>query len=87
METESYSRAVRVDGELILLHCWACGTAHCVNLELCAPEQLPYMVCSSDRCKMSMFLINELEIENDTLKQRTKAEISTLLGSYSRFWK
>ena len=64
METEFYSRAVRVEGEVVVLHCWACGTAHCVNLELCAPEQLQYMVCGNDHCKMSMFLVNELEIED-----------------------
>lgn len=87
MKTESYSRAVRVQGEVVVLHCWACGTAHCVNLELCVPEQLAHMVCSNDRCKMSMFLVNELEGENDTLKQRTKTELSTRLAVYSRFWK
>ena len=87
METESYSRAVRVDGEVVVLHCWACGTAHCVNLELCAPEQLPQMVCSNDPCKMSMFLVNELEIEIDTLKERTRTELITRLAVYSRFWK
>jgi uncharacterized Zn finger protein len=87
METEGYSRAVRVDGEVVVLHCWACGTAHCVNLELCAPEQIPHMVCSSDRCKMSMFLVNELDIEDDTLKERTRTELITRLAVYSRFWK
>jgi hypothetical protein len=87
METESYPRAVRVEGEVVVLHCWACGTAHCVNFELCAPERLPYMACSNDRCKMSMFLINELEIHNDTLKEKTKSELGALLGAYSRFWK
>lgn len=84
METEPYSRAVRVDGEVVVLHCWACGTAHCVNLELCAPEQLPHMLCSNDRCKMSMFLVNELET---ALDQRTKTDLSAWLPVYSRFWK
>jgi uncharacterized Zn finger protein len=70
MDTESYSRAVRVEGEVVVLRCWACGTAHCVDLELCAPEQLPHVVCSSARCKTSLFLVNELEVENDTLKQK-----------------
>lgn len=84
METEPYSRAVRVDGEVVVLHCWACGTAHCVNLEVRAPEQLPHMLCSNDRCKMSMFLVNELET---ALDQRTKTDLSTWLPVYSRFWK
>ena len=87
METESYSRAVRVNGEVVVLHCWACRTAHCVNLELFAPEQLPHMVCSNQRCRMSMFLVNELEIESDAPQQRTNTELSTRLASYSRFWK
>jgi hypothetical protein len=86
VETDSYLRAVRVDGEIIVLHCWACGTAHCVNLELCAPEELPHMVCSNHCCKMSMFLVNELENENDTLKQRTKTELITRLAVCARFW-
>jgi uncharacterized Zn finger protein len=87
MKTESHSRAVRVQGEVVVLHCWACGSAHCVNLELCAPEQLAYMICSNDRCKMSMFLVNELEIENETLKATAKTEFKTRLAVYSRFWK
>ena len=60
METKPHSKAVRVNGEVIVLHCWACGTAHCVNPEQCVPEELTYMVCSNNRCKMSMFLVNEL---------------------------
>jgi hypothetical protein len=31
MDSKPNSRAVRVHGEVIVLHCWACGTAHCVN--------------------------------------------------------
>lgn len=73
METESYSKAVRVEGEVIVLHCWACGTAHCLNLELCAPEELAHMVCSNGNCQMSMFLVNELTVDNDTTKPTTKA--------------
>ena len=39
------SAAVRVDGEVVILHCWACGTAQCVNQGLCAPGELvPYGV-------------------------------------------
>ena len=87
MKTESYSRAVRVQGEVVVLHCWACGTAHCVNLEFCAPEQLAHMICSNHRCKMSMFLVNELELDNDTLKHKARTELRTRLAVYSRFWK
>ena len=60
MNIKSDSRAVRVDGEVLVLHCWACGTAHCVNLELCLPGELTHMVCSNSKCRMSMFLVNEL---------------------------
>ncbi len=69
METECYSRAVRVDGEIVVLHCWACGTAHCVNPELCVPQEIAHMVCSNSNCKMSMFLLNELIVDNKTRKQ------------------
>lgn len=85
MDTGSYPKAVRVNGEVVVLHCWACGTAHYVNLELCGAEGLPRTVCSNDHCKMSMFLVNELEIENDTLKQETTTDLITRLAVYSRF--
>jgi hypothetical protein len=55
MDSKPNSRAVRVGGEVIVLHCWACGTAHCVNLELCVPGELSHMVCSNSNCGMSMF--------------------------------
>jgi hypothetical protein len=42
------------------------------------------MLCSNDRCKMSMFLVNELET---ALDQRRKTDLSTWLPVYSRFWK
>jgi hypothetical protein len=41
MENETDSRAVRVDGEVIVLHCWACGQAHYVDIEHCDREELP----------------------------------------------
>lgn len=84
METESDSRAVRVDGEVIVLHCWACGTAHCVNLERCLPGELSHMVCSNGSCRMSMFLLNELIVDEKTRQQLTKGEVN---ASPSRFWK
>jgi len=86
METESYPRAVRVQGEVIVLHCWACGTAHCVNLEVCAPGELAHMVCSNSNCRMSMFLVNELVLDDKTRKQMTKSELNARV-TYSRFWK
>jgi hypothetical protein len=36
---------------------------------------------------MSMFLLNEVDIEDDTLKERTRTELITRLAVYSRFWK
>jgi len=87
METESYPTAVRVQGEVIVLHCWACGTAHCMNQELCVPGELSQMVCSNSNCRMSMFLVNELTVENETKRQITKFSLSARIGAYSRFWK
>jgi len=66
MKTERSPKAVRVEGEIVVLHCWACGTAHCVNPDLCDREGLAHMVCSNSNCKMSMFLVNELILENET---------------------
>jgi len=86
MDSEPNSGAVRVHGEVIVLHCWACGTAHCVNLELCGPEELAHMVCSNSHCRMSMFLINELVLDDKARKQMTNNEL-TPRATYSRFWK
>ena len=85
MENKSNSKAVRVNGEVIVLHCWACGTAHCVNPELCVPEELTHMVCSNRNCRMSMFLVNELVDENIS-QQMTKNELNPR-ATHSRFWK
>jgi len=46
MDNEANSRAVRVYGEVIVLHCWACGTAHFVNPELCRPHGLGRLICT-----------------------------------------
>ncbi len=86
MDSNPNSRAVRVGGEVIVLHCWACGTAHCVNLELCVPGELTHMVCSNSDCRMSMFLVNELVVDDNTSKQMTKSELTARVSD-SRFWK
>jgi hypothetical protein len=86
MDSEPNLGPVRVDGELIVLHCWACGTAHCVNQELCIPGGLALMVCSNSNCRMSMFLVNELVLDDKTRKQLTKSELNARV-TYSRFWK
>jgi hypothetical protein len=85
MENNPNPRAIRVNGEVIVLHCWACGTAHCVNLDLCSAEELTHMVCSNSNCRMSMFLVNEL-VENDTNQQSTKIELNSR-ATHLRFWK
>ena len=86
MDSKQNSEAVRVHGEVIVLHCWACGTAHCVNLELCVPGEVSHMVCSNGNCAMSMFLVNELVLDDKTRKQMTKSELNARV-TYSRFWK
>ena len=85
MDSQPNSRAVRVDGEVIVLHCWACGTAHCVNQESCVPGKLSHMVCSNSNCRMSMFLVNELVVDDTISTQMTKKELNTRT-TYSRFW-
>ena len=87
MDSEPNSRAVRVGGEVIVLHCWACGTAHCVNLELCAPGELSNMVCSDSHCAMSMFLVSELDLGDEIRKQMTKSETVAHFAVLSRFWR
>ncbi len=83
---DSNSRAVRVGGEVIVVHCWACGTAHCVNQELSVLGELAHMVCSKSNCRMSMFLVNELVLDDKTRKQLTKSELNARVAC-SRFWK
>lgn len=87
METESYSRVVRVAGEVLVLHCWACGTAHCVDLEIFAPDTLAHMVCSNSTCKMSMFLVNELTVDNETKKTTTKNALGAPFAALARLWR
>jgi hypothetical protein len=85
MDTEADLRAVRVNGEVIVLHCWACGTAHSVSLELCRPLVLGNMVCSNSNCRMSLFLINELVVDDDSIKQAKRVELTSRI--YPRFWR
>jgi len=85
MDSKPNSRAVRAGGEVIVLHCWACGTAHCVNLELCVPDELSHMVCSDSNCAMSMFLVNELDPGDETRKRTTKGEMGAHFAGLSRF--
>lgn len=87
MDSKLSSRAVRVGGEVVVLRCWACGTAHCVNEELCVPGELSHMVCSNRNCGMSMFLVNELGLGEEIGKQMTKSELGTHFAVLSRFWK
>jgi hypothetical protein len=86
MDAEPNPKAVRVEGEVIVLHCWACGTAHCVNRDLCAPGELSYMVCSNGKCRMSMFLVNELAVDDRARQEMTTKELDAR-ALYSRFWK
>lgn len=86
MDSNANSRAVRVSGEVIALHCWACGTAHCVNLESCNAEELAHMVCSNTSCRMSMFLVNELLVDDRT-RRTMNSELADHLNVLSRFWK
>jgi hypothetical protein len=84
---ETCPRAVRVDGEVLLLRCWACGTEHCVIVEQCTPEELPLMICSRSNCRMSLFLVNELTIDEQIAKQSGAIERSGLFAALSRLWK
>lgn len=85
MHSKSDSSAVRVDGEVLVLHCWACGTAHCVNRELCVAGELTHMVCSNSSCRMSMFLVNELAVDETTQSHEAKDQLNAR-ASHSRFW-
>ena len=86
-DSKPNARAVRVGGEVIVLHCWACGTAHCLTQELCVPGELSHIVCSESNCAMSMFLVNELDLGNETRKQVAKSELGAHFAVLSRFWR
>jgi len=87
MKTEPHVKAVRVDGEVLTLRCWACGTEHCVNVEQCAPEELALLICSKSDCKMSLFLMNELADNEQTAGRRVWRQRSTLFAALLRLWK
>ena len=87
METEAYSRAVRADGEVIVLHCWLCGTPHYVTIELFSREGLASLACSRKDCGVSMFLANELEMYDEIQRQMVEPERNRSLAARSRFWK
>jgi len=84
---ETYSKAVRVDGQILTLRCWACGTEHCVNVEQCVPEELALMICSQSNCRMSLFLMNELAGDEQTGRGMAGRERNTLFAALSRLWK
>ncbi len=87
MNKQTCLKAVRVDGEVLVLRCWACGTEHCVKVEQCAPEELPLMICSKSYCRMSLFLVNELAIEEPMAEQSGATERSGLFAALWRLWK
>jgi len=85
MKTEPCLKAV--EGEVLELRCWACGTEHCVNVERCTPEELALMVCSKSDCRMSLFLVNELATDEQTTGQIWASQWSALFAALSRLWK
>jgi hypothetical protein len=86
MDNDGYSKAVRVNGEMLLLHCWACGTANCVNAELCGPEDLAHVVCGNSTCKTSMFLVNELTVDEETGKVAMRNSLIAPFAVLARLW-
>jgi hypothetical protein len=85
MKNEADARAVRVDGEVIVLHCWACGQAHYVNIEHCDREELPHMVCSESNCRMSFLLLNELIFDRDLEPWGRRTGRGMALAGFSTF--
>ena len=57
-----------------------------MHLELCAPNELAHMVCSNSKCGMSMFLVNELALDDKSRKEINKGELNAHV-THSRFWK
>ena len=87
VKTESKPEAVRVDGEVLALRCWACGTEHCVDVTQCVPEELAHLICSKSHCRMSLFLVNELTVDDQTRKQMWRKERNMLSAALSWFYK
>ena len=44
------------------------------------------MVCSNSNCRMSMFLVNELVLDDKARQKLTKNDLNAVT-TYSRFWK
>jgi len=87
METDLQSRAVRVDGEILVLRCWACGTQHYIRLEQCTPRRLAFMVCSKSGCSTSLFLVNELAVDEQSAGLGHANERKSPFAALSRLWK
>ena len=87
MATEGSSKAVQVDGEVLLIHCWACGAAHWVNVKLLNSEELGHMVCGESNCGMSMFLVNELTVDDLAVRRARANDKSAVSAAFSRLWK
>lgn len=83
METDTSLNAVRVDGEVLLLCCWACGTEHCMKVEQCTPEELAHLICSE--CGTSMFLVNELTGHDQRKRHKRTVEPSSIFAAFSWF--
>jgi hypothetical protein len=86
MKAEPRVKAVQVDGEVLALRCWACGTEHSVNVDQCTPEELAYMVCSQRNCGMSLFLVNELALDEQAESSTWPTEHNGLFAAIARLW-
>jgi len=58
-----------------------------VIVEQCASEELAHIACSKSNCRMSMFLVNELSVDDQPRKQLRVTERSNLFAALSRWWK
>ncbi|MBV8052443.1 MAG: hypothetical protein JOZ80_14735 [Acidobacteriaceae bacterium] len=87
IDKQNCSTAVRVDGEVLVLRCWACGTEHCIMVEQCVPEELVLMICSKRNCRMSLFLVNELTVDEHTVAQTRVSARGGLFAALARLWK
>lgn len=83
METDTELNAVRVNGEVLVLCCWVCGTEHCMKLEQCTPEELAHLICSE--CGTSMFLVNELTGHDQSKRHKSKEEPTSIFAAFSWF--
>ena len=83
---EDYLKAVGVDGEVLVLRCWGCGTEHCVNVEQCTPEELALVSCSKNNCRMSLVLVNGLALDEQAQRPRcvTERKVKPQQAAYAR---